>query len=88
MLNIARKFLIILNNLLHKKSNSKNIREANGILIGNKITGKITEVSRSFLKSSLDPAKGEAGNINFDKEIQKKDVYHLKKGNKLLMSLD
>ena len=48
----------------------------------------MTEVSRTFPKCSLDPAKVETGNINFDKEIQKKDVYHLKKGDKLLMSLD
>ena len=54
--------------------------EATGYLIGNKIADKITSISKKPVKEL--PTTDEDAELT----IHKKDTYHLKKDNKLLMN--
>ena len=63
-----------------KRRISKTV-EATGDMIGNKIADKITKVWNTSPK-----VKQKTGSLI--EKYQKKYLYHLKKGNKLLMSLD
>ena len=53
--------------------------EATGDLIGNKIADKITNTSKKVLACS------QNDDANYETKVPKKDAYHQKKDNKLLM---
>ena len=57
--------------LFQKEQLRKNTTEVTGHLIRNKITGKVTKVSRTSLKNSSETATNEAENTWHDKEIPK-----------------
>ena len=57
------------------------IAEATGHLIGNKISDKVTSVSKKPSQNNLDKLK-----VKY--KYQKKDIYLQKKNNELLMNLD
>ena len=65
MVNTARKFLIMLNNLqqMHLKLLQKKViqktAEAVGYLIGNKIANKITKISKTAQKNNSETVTNE-----------------------------
>ena len=63
----------------------KRTEETTGGFIGNKITNKITKISRNSPQNSLETVTSETENVALEREISVKYIYLQKKERKLLM---